>query len=168
MFRPIFLLLCAFLSHDLAAQTSEERPHPGIEEIYLAKDDGRGGAGDASDEFITTDVPIYCVVKLASTLVADVQMKLIAVNVAGVKPETKVVSASFMTNGTHDRVNFMGRPAGLWIPGKYRVDIFVNKSLAGSKKLEIRKAAFRPKSDTDAIKQRNNSKPRLSNRIGKN
>ena len=33
----------------------------GTVEIYLAKDDGTGKAGDEATSFVTTDVPIYCV-----------------------------------------------------------------------------------------------------------
>ena len=36
----------------------------GVEELYLAKDDGSGKAGKQVTEFLTTDVPIFCVVLL--------------------------------------------------------------------------------------------------------
>ena len=53
-------------------------------------------------------------------------MNLIAESVPGVKPDTKVVSTSYTTKDGENRVSFNGRPAGKWVPGKYRADIFVD------------------------------------------
>jgi hypothetical protein len=111
----------------------------GIEQMYLAKDDGEGNAGEEAAIFKTTDIPIYCVVELNSRRPATVKMILVAVKVKGVKPETKVVATSFKTNGRHRQVTFTGSPDGLWIAGSYRADIFIDGRLAGSKALEIRK-----------------------------
>ena len=98
----------------------------GIEEVYLAKDDGSGKAGEQVTEFRTTDVPIYCVVLLESDAKVVVKMNFVAVNVSGVKPETKVVTASYTTKDGQNRVNFTGRPDDKWTPGKYRVDLFLD------------------------------------------
>ena len=93
----------------------------GIEEVYLAKDNGEGKAGEQVTEFTTTDIPIYCVVLLESNAKTVVKMNFVAVSVSGVKPETKVVTASYTTKDGQNRVNFSGRPDGKWTPGKYRV-----------------------------------------------
>jgi hypothetical protein len=138
------IFLCLFLALAASGQTPEPQPDNetvGIEEIYLAKDNGEGKAGDAETSFLTTDIPIFCVVQLNSTKPATVKMDFIAAKVAGVKAETKVVTVSFKTNGRQNRVNFKGSPEGLWIAGNYRVDIFIDGKLAGSKELEIQKAA---------------------------
>jgi hypothetical protein len=58
--------------------------------------------------------------------------------VAGVKPETKVVSTSYTTKDGENRVNFNGRPAGKWVPGKYRAEIFVDGKLAKNLTFEIK------------------------------
>jgi hypothetical protein len=97
-----------------------------IAEAYLAKDNGKGEAGEESVEFETDDIPIYCVVMLDSDDIATVRMELIAVDVSGVKAESKVFNVSYTTRRGENRVNFEGRPVGKWTPGKYRIDLFVN------------------------------------------
>lgn len=144
------IFLCLFFSLAVFGQTPEQpQPQPlqtdnetvEVEEIYLAKDNGEGKAGEAATNFTTTDIPIFCVVQLSSMKPATVKMNFIAAKVAGVKAETKVVSVSFKTNGKQNRVNFSGKPEGDWIAGTYRVDIFIDGKLAGSRELEIQKAA---------------------------
>lgn len=98
----------------------------GIAEAYLAKDNGDGTAGEAVSEFETDDIPIYCVVMLDSDEIVTVRMELIAVDVKGVRADSKVLNASYTTKRGETRVNFTGRPVGSWTPGKYRVDLFVN------------------------------------------
>jgi hypothetical protein len=122
-FFPATILL-VFLA--LAANAQTAPPSIGIADIYLAKDNGSGHAGDAAKTFLPTDIPIYCVVQLDSTAGATVRMNLVAESVPGVKAETKVVSTSYTTKNGEDRVNFFGKPYGNWVPGKYRADIFVN------------------------------------------
>lgn len=112
----------------------------GVLEIYFAKDDGTGKAGDEATSFVTTDVPIYCVVQLDSALPTTVKMNLVAVAVPGVKAGTKVVSTTYTTKDNQDRVNFSGRPAGQWVAGRYRVDIFVGKSAVVSREFAVQKA----------------------------
>ena len=48
----------------------------GVDEIFLARDDGNGKAGEAVSRFFTTDIPIYCVVQLAS----DASLSLIHIS----------------------------------------------------------------------------------------
>jgi hypothetical protein len=119
-----------------------------VTEIYLAKDDGSGNAGEESEDFVVTDIPIYCVVQLNSDHPVTVKMNLVAVSVAGVRADTKVVSTSYMTKDKQNRVNFSGKPYGNWVAGKYRADIFVNDSLAASRSFVVQKLIV-PK---DAVK----------------
>jgi hypothetical protein len=95
-------------------------------EIYLAKDDGKGKPGEPATAFSTTDSPIHCVVKLGDTASVTVKMYLVAVNVSGVKPDSRVVSASFTTTDGQNEVFFNGRPHKVWFAGAYRADIFVD------------------------------------------
>ncbi len=113
----------------------------GVEDVYLAKDDGTGHAGDVVTSFQTGDVPIYCVVVLESQTVATVKMNFVAVSVPGVKSETRVVSSIYTTKVGEDRVNFTGRPRHAWTAGKYRVDVFVDGKLAKNVEFEIRGSA---------------------------
>lgn len=110
----------------LLAQEPSNVVQPAIEQVYLARDDGNGKAGDEALEFGPADVPIHCVVMLDSPAQATVKMNFVAVAVPGVRPDTKVVTASYTTTGTQNRVNFTGRPDGKWTPGRYRVDIFLD------------------------------------------
>ena len=124
-----------------AAQTAApEPPKNGKTEIFLAKDDGTGKAGDEATSFVTTDVPIYCVVLLDSGEPTTVRMNLVAVAVPGVRPGTRVVSTTYVTRDSQDRVNFSGRPAGQWVAGRYRVDIFVGGAAVVSREFAVQKA----------------------------
>ena len=131
------ILICTVIAANALAQSETPLPST-IEEVYLAKDDGEGKAGEQVTEFRTTDVPIYCVVLLDSGTKTIVKMNFVAVSVTGVKPETKVVTASFTTREGQNRVNFTGRPDGKWTPGKYRVDLFLDGKIAKNVEFEIK------------------------------
>lgn len=135
----------------MTAQTAATPP--AIEEVYLARDDGKGKAGEQVAEFVTTDIPIHCVVLLDSMTKVTVKMNFVAVTVAGVKAETKVVTASYTTKEGQNRVFFTGRPDGRWTPGKYRVDLFLDGKAATNIPFEIKLSgvnagnSFRPPAD---------------------
>lgn len=131
------ILICLLVAVGAHAQ-GDVVPPPSVEELYLAKDDGNGRAGDQVLEFKTSDVPIYCVVLLDSLAKVTVKMNFVAVNVAGVKADTKVVTASYTTKEGQNRVNFSGKPEGNWTPGKYRVDIFLDGKIAKNVEFEIK------------------------------
>ncbi|MEP6902281.1 MAG: hypothetical protein ABJA66_11055 [Actinomycetota bacterium] len=141
--KIIFIsLLCLFFAFSAFAQDEkiQELQTVGVEEIYLAKDNGEGKAGEVAENFLTTDIPIYCVVMLDSSKPATVKMNFVAVDVKGVKAETKVLSVSYKTNGKQNRVNFTGKPEGVWTAGNYRIDIFIEGKLAVGKSFEIKKS----------------------------
>ena len=133
----VILVCCAFAFAQEADPTTAK---VNVSEIYLAKDDGTGKAGDAATAFETTDVPIYCVVQLDSGESVTVKMQLVAVSVPGVKPGTKVVATSYTTKDFQDRVNFTGRPQGQWVAGRYRVDIFIENVQVASREFAVQKA----------------------------
>ena len=118
-------MLLAFSCTAFGQSTPASSP-VNIEDIYLAKDDGSGKAGDAATTFVTTDIPIHCVVQLDSSSPVTVKMNFVAAKVPGVKADTKVVSVSYTTKDGQNRVNFSGKPAGKWVAGSYRVDISVD------------------------------------------
>lgn len=165
----IIAALTLLILSSLAAfsQTETVTPTPGVEEIYLAKDDGAGKAGDQATEFQTTDIPIYCVVLLDAAGKTTVKMNFVAVNVAGVKPETKVVTASYTTREGQNRVNFTGRPEAKWTPGRYRVDLFLDGKAARTLEFDIKGSASTP---AIAVKYFRSapSKPKPKPRSGKN
>ena len=121
------------------AQAVQGATNSAIKDVYLAKDDGSGKAGEPVTSFVTTDIPIHCVVLLDSVKTANVKMNFVAVSVPGVKAETKVVTTSYTTKDGQDRVNFTGRPAKLWTTGKYRLDIFLDGKFVKNLVFEIQK-----------------------------
>src|SRR5215203_6404012 len=140
--KKLALVLAAILVSCVTsfAQEVATTPRAGLVEIYLAKDDGTGKAGEEATSFVTTDVPIYCVVQLDSAVPTTVKMNLVAVAVPGVRAETKVVSTTYTTKDNQDRVNFTGRPAGQWVAGRYRVDVFVGGAAVVSREFAVQKA----------------------------
>ena len=132
----------------------------GVADFYLARDEG-GKAGPAATSFLTTDVPIYCVVQLDSTEPTTVRMNLVAVSVPGVKPDTEVVSTTYTTKDSQNRVNFSGRPTGRWVAGTYRADIYIGKSLAVSREFSVQKT-LAPKPAAEGINQpKSGTRPRI-------
>jgi len=132
----VFVIFLAIAGY---AQAPKVAADVSIKDVYLAKDDGAGKAGEPVTSFVTTDVPIHCVVLLDEAKVANVKMNFVAVSVPGVKPETKVVSTSYTTTNGEDRVNFTGRPAKLWVTGKYRLDIFLDGKFVKNVPFDIQK-----------------------------
>lgn len=122
----LLLLSCALFTLSISGQVT------GVEEVYLARDDGKGQPGEVVSTFTPLDIPIHCIVRLDSVKIATVRMSLMAIKVPGVKPETKVVTVSFTTKANQNQVNFTGRPDKFWTPGTYRVDVFLNGKLATS------------------------------------
>ncbi len=157
----LFIGVCAGIA---AAQAPQSAQKTGVAEIYLAKDDGTGKAGAEAESFVPTDVPIYCVVQLDSAGPVSVKMNLVAVSVAGVRAETKVVSTTYITKDQQDRVSFTGKPYGNWVVGKYRADIFVDGLPAGSKPFVIQKAAARDEAAKPVPRPQQPVKVRLAKR----
>jgi hypothetical protein len=132
----ITVFLCLFGTG--ISQESDAPPVSGLADAFLAKKGVDGRAGEPAAHFLVTDIPIFCVVRLSSPGVATVRLDFIAANVPGVTRETKVVSLRYVTKEAEDRVNFSSKPHGLWVAGKYRVDIFVGPKKVSALEFEIR------------------------------
>lgn len=165
-----FLFLCALFSLNAFGQSETVEniatDEASVEDISLARDDGKGKAGELTTNFTTTDIPIYCIITLSSTKSVTVKMNLIAVKVAGVKPETKVVTASYKTNGKQNIVNFTGSPEDVWTAGVYRIEIFVDGKAGGSQTFEIQNDSKKVPAGKQT-QPKPNSKPGLVKRIRK-
>ena len=155
--RLLFAFAVIILGVAWAFAQSDAPLKPAIEELYLARDNGEGKAGDQVSDFRTNDIPIYCVVLLETNQKVTVKMNFVAVSVAGVKPETKVVTASYTTRENQNRVNFTGTPDGKWTPGKYRVDIFLDGKPAKNIEFEIKGAGGNP--STNALRFEDTPQP---------
>ena len=130
------VLLSLFLFAAVSAQ--EPAVQPVIAEIFLAKANIDGKAGNAAENFIVSDVPIFCIVRMVAPGVVLVKMDLIAVKVPGVDPGEKVVTTSYTTKPNEDRVNFRGRPQGNWVAGTYRAEIFIANKKVRNIEFEIK------------------------------
>jgi len=162
--KALFLLIVfAFFSVTAPGQAVPTPPVDGVEEVYLARDDGDGKAGDVVTTFGISDIPIHCIVQLDTVKIATVKMNLVAVNVPGVKPETKVVTTSYTTKGNQNQVNFTGRPDKVWTPGKYRVDIFLDGKLAKSHDFTIQKP-ISANPAANSLQPKQPPRPRSTNR----
>lgn len=153
------LVLFSFAAISLA-QAPQPVPTPEIvEDVYLARDDGAGKAGDVTETFSPGDIPIHCIVKLTGSEPAAVKMNLVAVKVNGVRPESSVVTASYTTRQGQNQVYFTGRPDGKWTAGTYRIDIFV----AGKKERSVEfavKGTTPPTAASSFVETKPKSKPR--------
>ena len=141
-FAYVFILLI-LLSLSVPAQPPrpEISPASTVDDVYLAKDDGEGKAGEVASSFSPNDIPIHCIVVLSTADPIAVRMNFVAVKVNGVKPESKVVSASYATSQGQDRVFFTGKPHSKWTAGNYRIDVFVNDRLEKSLDFEVKGGA---------------------------
>ncbi|CAN5186014.1 hypothetical protein BH20ACI1_BH20ACI1_23910 [soil metagenome] len=133
------LTVCLLFFTNLFAQSNQNDSEVGVEEISLARGDGNGEAGEITDKFYTTDVPIYCIIQLNSHKSANVKMNIVAVKADGYKPETKIIAVSYTTKENHNRVTFNASPEKFWSSGTYRVDILINGKIAESLSFEIEK-----------------------------
>lgn len=100
-----------------------------IVDLYLAKDDGNGAEGERAENFELADIPIYCVVKLNAPGGTNVKIILLAATVPGIKSGSKIVTTSYTLKEREDQVTFYGQPTDKWLPGKYRVELFLDNKL---------------------------------------
>ena len=134
-----FVLICAI------GGLAQEPKAVGVEDIYLARDNGKGQAGDAATLFRTTDIPIFCVVKLDnSDSRVTVKMNLVAENVPGVKADTSVVSTSYTTKSGENRVNFDGGPMEGGLPGSTAETFSLTESCHEISRSRSRRPPARP------------------------
>jgi hypothetical protein len=157
------LLLCFLTAVSVSGQTQTNgEAEVGIEEIYVARSDGNGKPGEKSETFFTNDIPIYCVIQLNSSVPATVKMNFIAVKANNLKPETKIVTVSYKTNGNQNRVYFNASPEGKWSAGTYRVDISVNGKSPAGHIFEIKSSPGETQNQNKPVPTRRN-KPRRKN-----
>lgn len=105
-----------------------------VETITLAHDDA-GKPGEAAESFVTTDVPIHCIIGLSSVDAVTVKMNLVFV-----KTKETVITVSYKTNGQQNRVRFKASPETIWEAGIYRVDVLLDSKLSKSLEFEIKKS----------------------------
>lgn len=159
IFCVTLLFVIGISAQQPASTGSGGKDTSAVEDLYLARDDGEGKAGDVTTVFSPGDIPIHCIVVLNDAAPATVKMNFVAVKVNGVKPESRVVSASYSTVQGQDRVFFTGKPHGMWTAGSYRIDIFVNDKLERSLAFEVKGGALPGASSFAPAKQKPKTKP---------
>lgn len=160
--KIIFAFVLFFLSCPIvfgqteAPQTSAQN---GVAAITLARGSG-GEAGEATTSFTTADVPIYCLIELASTKIVSVKMNVVAVAAIGLRA---VVSVVYKTDGRQTGVTFTASPEKTWAAGKYRVDVSLDGKPAKSLEFEIQKTSAQVEKERSAApKPKPKSKPKKS------
>ena len=140
-FAHALVLIAIYCAAAFAQAPQPVVPLSSVEDVYIARDNGAGEAGDVTTSFVPSDIPLHCVVVLTDARPRLVRMLLVAVSVPGVRPESRVVAAAYTTKDKQDRVYFTGRPDGKWVPGTYRIDIFVDEKKERSVTFEVKGAA---------------------------
>jgi hypothetical protein len=100
-----------------------------IEELHMAKDNGKGDPGDETKAFSPGDRTIHCVAKLAEAK-SGTKMKFswFIVDADGSKNE-KIKDIDYTTGALENIVHGHLTLPQDWPSGKYRVDVFVNGNL---------------------------------------
>ena len=137
----ILLIFIAAAAMPLAAQLPSPPAGSRIGSVHLARDDGKGKPGEEVSSFTVTDIPIHCVVSFDEPKAASVKMIFVAVDVPGVRRDSKVVTTTYTKKASETSVNFTGRPFDRWHAGKYRVDIYIDGKLAADLAFDIRSPA---------------------------
>jgi hypothetical protein len=137
------VFFCLFINFGVLAQTNaenknlKEEKEVSVEEIYLARDDGKGNPGATVEKFSVNDRPVYCIIQLNTEKPVTVKMIFVAAKADRLKPETKIITVSYTTKENENGVTFNASPDGLWMAGEYRIDVYVNNKLAKSRAFEI-------------------------------
>jgi len=102
-----------------------------VESVTLARGDGSGKPGETVTSFKPTDRTFYATVKL-NQLKPGLKIKFswVAVAAAG-SANQEIAKQEFSTLTTNTITNTLVEPQD-WPTGKYRLDIYVNDSLAKS------------------------------------
>jgi hypothetical protein len=141
---------CLFLSFSVLSQTNQENKNPteekevSVEQIYLARDDGKGNPGATVEKFNVSDRPVYCIIQLNTEKPVAVKMIFVAAKANRLKPETRIITVSYTTKENENGVTFNASPDGLWMAGEYRIDVYINNKLSKSRTFEIGNPTIEP------------------------
>jgi hypothetical protein len=100
-----------------------------IQDIHMAKDNGRGAPGSETDSFSPDDRTIHCVVKLKEAKAGTkMQFSWWIVDAEGTKNQ-KIKDIDYSTRALENIVHgHLSLPQD-WPQGKYKVQVFVNGDL---------------------------------------
>lgn len=112
-----------------SSATSAATSTGAIEDLHMAKDDGKGDPGDETNAFSPGDRTIHCVAKLADAK-AGTKMKFswFIVDAGGSKNE-RIKEIDYTTRAQENIVHGHLTLPQDWPIGKYRVEVSVNGNL---------------------------------------
>lgn len=136
----VIVCLCASLS--IAAQNEKNEFGGNLDEtkvskLTLAREDADGNIEENLEIFTPKDIPILVYVDLSSSKTTAVKLNFIAVKVKGVRPNSRIISASYKTKKGENAVTFSGKPEKNWLVGTYRIDISLDGKPSVSKEFQI-------------------------------
>lgn len=100
-----------------------------LEEIYMAKDDGKGNPGARADVFSPQDRTIHCVAKLKE-MKSGTKMKFTWWTVdANGSQNQKIKDIDYTTKALENIIHGHLTLPQNWPVGKYKVDVYVNDNL---------------------------------------
>jgi hypothetical protein len=109
-----------------------------VEKIDLAKDDGKGDAGDVVSSFQSTDNPLHFVAHLSEfESGTKIKMVLTAIDAGGSKNE-KVGELEKTTTAFENVLDAHWEFPKAWPVGRYKIEAFVNEKLDKSLEFDIR------------------------------
>ena len=109
-----------------------------IDDLHMAKDDGKGDPGEETNAFSPGDRTIHCVAKLADGK-AGTKMKFSWFIVdAGGSTNEKIKDIDYTTRGLENIVHGHLTLPQDWPIGKYRVEVFVNGNLEKTARYSVK------------------------------
>lgn len=109
-----------------------------INELHMAKDDGKGDPGDETNAFSPGDRMIHCVAKLAEAK-SGTKMKFswFIVDADGTQNQ-KIKDIDYTTRALENIVHGHLKLPQDWPSGKYRVEVFVNGNLEKTARFSVK------------------------------
>ena len=130
--------VCLLLTAGIFAQTAQEKDETSkLKKLSVAKVDADGNITENPEFFSVKDIPITTYVDLETDKPTMIRMEFIAVKAKGLRPNTKFFTARYKTKDGETGAVFTTKPKTLWAEGDYRVDIYLDTDLAGSREFKI-------------------------------
>lgn len=112
-----------------ATSTTSSTSTGALEDVHMARDDGKGDPGDQTDTFNGKDRTIHCVTKLKEAKSGTkIKFSWYVVEAEGTGNE-KIRDIDYSTRALEDVVHAHLTAPRDWPAGKYKVEVYVNGNL---------------------------------------
>ena len=130
--------VCLLLAGGVFAQVSTEKSETSkLKKLSVAREDAAGNIVENPEFFGTKDIPITTYVDLNTDKPTLIKMEFIAVKAKGLRPNSKFFTANYKTKDGETGAVFTTKPKTVWAEGIYRVDVYLDAELAGSREIKI-------------------------------